>query len=251
MSEVSSNKKVAIKIKNLHKYYGKHHVLKGLDLDVYKGELFGFVGRNGVGKSTTIDCMIGAKKYDDGEIMIDGFDIKKEAYFAKRAFGYTSSEPTAYEVMTGDEYLEFMANIYEMREEAFENNRKYLVAKFGLSEMDMRKLISSYSHGMKQKICLMASLIHNPRIWIMDEPTVGLDIIVFETLKDMIQKFTENGGTVFITSHNIDLVAKICDRVALVRDGRIAELVDLKNNPDKRYQLSKTFLNLYMEDVKK
>ena len=101
---------------------------------------------------------------------------------------------------------------------------------------------------MKQKICLMASLIHNPRIWIMDEPTVGLDIIVFETLKDMIQKFTDNGGTVFITSHNIDLVAKICDRVALVKDGNIAELIDLKANPDRRYSLAKTFLSLYKEE---
>ena len=133
-------------------------------------------------------------------------------------------------------------------EEAFEKNRAYLIVKFGFSEVDMNKLISAYSHGMKQKICLMASLIHNPRIWIMDEPTVGLDIIVFETLKDMIQKFTDNEGTVFITSHNIDLVAKICDRVALVKDGNIAELIDLKANPDRRYSLAKTFLSLYKEE---
>lgn len=248
MEKINVSKPVAISIKELHKSYGKHHVLKGLNLEVYQGELFGFVGMNGVGKSTTIDCMIGAKKFDQGEIKINGHDIKDEACAAKRSFGYTSSEPTAYEMMTGNEYLEFMANIYEMREEAFEKNRAYLIVNFGFSEVDMNKLISAYSHGMKQKICLMASLIHNPRIWIMDEPTVGLDIIVFETLKDMIQKFTDNEGTVFITSHNIDLVAKICDRVALVKDGNIAELIDLKANPDRRYSLAKTFLSLYKEE---
>ena len=112
----------------------------------------------------------------------------------------------------------------------------------------MRKRISAYSHGMKQKLCLMASLLYNPKIWIMDEPTVGLDIIVFETLKEMMIKFAENGGTIFITSHNIELVAKICDRVALIKDGNIADLIDLKNNPNRRYQLPRIFLNLYKDD---
>ncbi len=248
MMEENEKKEVAIKIIDLNKSYGKHHVLKGLNLEVFRGEIFGFVGTNGVGKSTTIDCMIGAKKFDSGQIFINDYDVENESYYAKRSFGYTSSEPTTYEVMTGNEYLEFIADVYEMDEYAFQDNRAYLLRKFNLKTTDMRKRISAYSHGMKQKLCLMASLLYNPKIWIMDEPTVGLDIIVFETLKEMMIKFAENGGTIFITSHNIELVAKICDRVALIKDGNIADLIDLKNNPNRRYQLPRIFLNLYKDD---
>ena len=133
--------------------------------------------------------MIGAKKIDKGQILINNFDVEKEANDAKKSFGYTSSEPTAYEVMTGNEYLDFIADVYEMSEDAFQGNKEFLIRKFNLKPEDMRRRISTYSHGMKQKICLMASLLYNPKIWILDEPTVGLDIIVFETLKDMMIKF--------------------------------------------------------------
>ena len=125
-------KEVAIKIIDLNKSYGKHHVLKGLNLEVFRGEIFGFVGTNGVGKSTTIDCMIGAKKFDSGQIFINDYDVENESYYAKRSFGYTSSEPTTYEVMTGNEYLEFIADVYEMDEYAFQDNRAYLLRKFNL-----------------------------------------------------------------------------------------------------------------------
>lgn len=251
MEKINEAPKHAIKIIELHKSYGKHKVLKGINLEVFHGEIFGFVGSNGAGKSTTIDCLIGAKKFDSGQIFVNDYDIQKETYFAKRSFGYTSAEPTTYEVMTGNEYLEFIANVYEMTENAFQSNKTFLLSKFGLSMVDMQKKISAYSHGMKQKICLMASLLYNPTIWILDEPTVGLDIIVFETLKDMMIKFAENGGTIFITSHNIDLVSKICDRVSFIKDGVIANVIDLKNNPDRRYQLPRIFLNLYKEDEHK
>lgn len=241
------HKKIAINISDLHKSYGNHHVLKGINLEVYSGEIFGFIGPNGVGKSTTIDCIIGAKKFESGQILINGYDIVSEAYFAKRSFGYTASEPTTYEIMTGNEYIEFVADVYEMDEKAFVGNRSFLLRKFNLSEEDMNKRISAYSHGMKQKISLMASLLYNPAIWILDEPTVGLDIIVFETLRDMMVKFAENGGTIFVTSHNIELVAKICDRVAFVKDGIIERLIDLNENPDGRYQLPRIFLDMYEE----
>lgn len=245
--ENSEQKEVVLKVTNLYKAYGHHEVLKGINLEVYKGEIFGFVGANGVGKSTTIDCIIGAKKFESGTIEINGHDIVKDTLAAKSSFGYTSSEPTSYEMMTGDEYLEFIADIYEMDEDGYQGNRDFLVEKFGMKETDMQKKISTYSHGMKQKICLMASLLFNPDIWILDEPTVGLDIIVFETLKEMIVNFAKNGGTVFITSHNIELVSKICDRVALLKKGKVGELIDLNENPDARYQLSRIFLNLYQE----
>lgn len=248
MEEEIKQQAIAIKISNLNKSYGKKQVLHDLNLEVYEGELFGYVGKNGVGKSTTIDCLIGAKKFDSGQILINGFDIKKESYKAKKQFGYVASEPTTYEMMTGYEYLQFIGSVYDMNDETFKNNVTYLSNKLDLPDSDLKMVISSYSHGMKQKLCLIASLLSNPKVWILDEPTVGLDIMVFETLKEMMQEFVKHGKTIFITSHNIDLVAKICDRVALVNKGKIQKIIDLKQDPDKRYQLNKIFLDMYKED---
>lgn len=248
MEEEIKQQAIAIKISNLNKSYGKKQVLHDLNLEVYEGELFGYVGKNGVGKSTTIDCLIGAKKFDSGQILINGFDIKKESYKAKKQFGYVASEPTTYEMMTGYEYLQFIGSVYDMNDETFKNNVIYLSNKLDLPDSDLKMVISSYSHGMKQKLCLIASLLSNPKVWILDEPTVGLDIMVFETLKEMMQEYVKHGKTIFITSHNIDLVAKICDRVALVNKGKIQKIIDLKQDPDKRYQLNKIFLDMYKED---
>lgn len=248
MEEEIKQQAIAIKISNLNKSYGKKQVLHDLNLEVYEGELFGYVGKNGVGKSTTIDCLIGAKKFDSGQILINGYDIKKESYKAKKQFGYVASEPTTYEMMTGYEYLQFIGSVYDMNDETFKNNVTYLSNKLDLPDSDLKMVISSYSHGMKQKLCLIASLLSNPKVWILDEPTVGLDIMVFETLKEMMQEYVKHGKTIFITSHNIDLVAKICDRVALVNKGKIQKIIDLKQDPDKRYQLNKIFLDMYRED---
>ena len=248
MEEEIKQLAIAIKISNLNKSYGKKQVLHDLNLEVYEGELFGYVGKNGVGKSTTIDCLIGAKKFDSGQILINGYDIKKESYKAKKQFGYVASEPTTYEMMTGYEYLQFIGSVYDMNDETFKNNVIYLSNKLDLPDSDLKMVISSYSHGMKQKLCLIASLLSNPKVWILDEPTVGLDIMVFETLKEMMQEYVKHGKTIFITSHNIDLVAKICDRVALVNKGKIQKIIDLKQDPDKRYQLNKIFLDIYKED---
>lgn len=247
----NNDKKIAIKIENLNKSYGKKHVLNDLNLEVYEGELFGYVGKNGVGKSTTIDCLIGAKKFDSGHIFINGFDILKQPFKAKKQFGYVSSEPTTYEMMTGYEYLQFIGSVYNMSDDAYQNNLKYLSNKLDLPDTDLKRIIATYSHGMKQKLCLIASLIANPKVWIMDEPTVGLDIMVFETLKEMMVEFKKHQKTIFITSHNIDLVAKICDRVALVNNGRIEKVIDLNKDPDKRYQLNKIFLDMYKRSEEK
>ncbi len=227
----------------------KKEVLKDLNLVVKKGEVFGFIGRNGIGKSTTIDCMVGLKEQDSGNIIINGYDTLKEPLYAKDSIGYVPSDPTSYEMMSGNEYLQFIASCYGLTQTAFENNYKYLAFKFTMSEEDLNRKIKEYSHGMKQKICLMASLIHNPKIWILDEPTVGLDIMVYETLVSMIKEFAKNGRTVFITSHNIDMVAAICDRVAIINNGKVERLYDLNLDPIKRRDLSKIFFKIYNETV--
>ena len=237
--------KSVISIKNLHKSYGKKDVLMGLDLEVYEGEMFGFLGRNGIGKSTTIDCMIGCKKFQKGTIELDSYDIKMFPIEAKYSFGYVASEPTCYEEMTGYEYLEFTASIYGLSEANFSKNYKYLVNRLQLKLEELSNPISDYSHGMKQKLCLAASLLHNPKIWILDEPTVGLDIMAVEELKKMMREYASHGNTVFITSHSIELVAKLCDRVAIINDGKVAALYDLNKDPNKRLQLSRIFFSTY------
>ena len=235
----------SIKVENLYKSYGKKEVLKGLNLEVYSGELFGFIGRNGIGKSTTIDCIIGSKKFDKGNIFINDFDITKNPIEAKYSFGYVASEPACYEEMTGYEYLEFIASIYQISEGEFKKNTEYLCNRLMLKIDELSNPISDYSHGMKQKLCLVGSLLYSPKIWILDEPTVGLDIMAGEELKKMMREYANHGNTVFVTSHNIELVSKICDRVAIINDGIVKELFDLNKNPNKRLQLSKIFIDTY------
>ncbi len=232
-------------VDNLYKSYGKKEVLKGLNLEVYKGEVFGFIGKNGAGKSTTIDCIVGLKDFNKGKIILDGHNIKENPLDAKMSLGYVSSEPITYEVMTGYEYLQFVASSYSMYQEAFDNNYEFLKKKFMIEDIDLNRKIREYSHGMKQKVCLMASLIHNPNIWILDEPTVGLDIMVYQTLMDMLKEFAKNGKTVFITSHNIDLVSRVCNRVAIINNGIVDQLIDFNKEPLKRKNLSSIFFNTY------
>ena len=238
-------KQPMIIIDDLYKAYGPKEVLKGLTLDVYEGELFGFIGRNGIGKSTTIDCMIGAKKFNKGRIVLDGYDIKTEPLDAKASYGYCASEPACYEEMTGRDYLEFIANIYQLSEGDFKKNYVYLCNRLQLKLEELNNPIADYSHGMKQKLCLVASLLHNPKIWILDEPTVGLDIMAVEELKKMMREYANHGNTVFVTSHNIELVSRICDRVAIVNNGVITGLFDLNKDPNKRIQLSRLFMETY------
>lgn len=238
-------KQPMIIIDDLYKSYGPKEVLKGLSLDVFEGELFGFIGRNGIGKSTTIDCMIGAKKFNKGRIVLDGCDIKEEPLEAKSSYGYCASEPACYEEMTGRDYLEFIANIYQLSEGDFKTNYLYLCNRLQLKLEELNNPIADYSHGMKQKLCLVASLLHNPKIWILDEPTVGLDIMAVEELKKMMREYANHGNTVFVTSHNIELVSRICDRVAIVNNGVITGLFDLNKDPNKRIQLSRLFMETY------
>lgn len=242
-----NGRRVAIKITDLHKSYGEKQVLKGLNLEVYEGELFGFIGRNGIGKSTTIDCVIGSKKFNSGSITVEGHDIVLDPIGAKKTFGYVASEPACYDVMRGIDYLEFVASIYHMSEGDFLRNTKYLAGRLSLDERELHNRISNYSHGMKQKLCLIASLMHNPNVWILDEPTVGLDIMAVEALKKMMREYADHGKAVFVTSHNIELVSRLCDRVAIINNGTVVALYDLNKEPNRRLQLPKIFVSIYGE----
>lgn len=238
---MADKKEICIEVTDLHKSYGRKEVLKGINLEVYKGEMFGFIGKNGAGKSTTIESIIGIKPFDSGEITVNGFSIRKKPNEAKATFGYVSSEPTCYDDMTGFSYVEFIASLYKVRNDVFIKNLIYLRTRLALAEEDLYRPIKEYSHGMQQKICLIASLIHNPSLWILDEPTVGLDAFTSDELARMMREFTDHGNTCFVASHNIDLVCKLCDRVAIVDQGCILKIFDLKNDPRLRRQVREYF----------
>ena len=233
-----------LSIKGLHKAYGEKKVLKGLDLDVYEGELFGFIGKNGIGKSTTIDCVIGSKKYDAGTITINGFDVREQSLEAKRSFGYVASEPSCYEVMSGYDYLEFIANIYQLSEGDFVGNYKYLCSRLKLDERELANPASDYSHGMKQKLCLVASLLHNPKVWILDEPLTGLDPTSIYEVKECMKEHAANGNIVFFSSHIIDVVEKICDRIAIIKKGTLRACTSMKELEEKGIDLEQFYLDI-------
>lgn len=242
---MSENRQVRVEISHVDKSYGKKQVLKDLNLQAYAGEVFGYIGKNGIGKSTTIDCRIGAKPFDKGEILLNGYDIKKEPLDAKASFGYVASEPNCYGVRTGWEYLDFIASIYKVDESDFEKNVAYLSKRLALSDEDLKKKTDGYSHGRKQKLCLIGSLLHKPDIWILDEPTVGLDIRGVAALTSRRKEYAKAGRLVFLTSHNIDLVSSLCDRVGIVNNGHVEHRLDFKKEPDYRIQLKHIFFNTY------
>lgn len=245
--EQELNNNIAIKISELNKCYGKKQVLYDINLEINRGELFGFIGKNGVGKSTTIECILGAKIFDSGIIEVEGINIKEKPIEVKKMIGYVASEPTCYEDMIGLKYIEFIASIYKISPQIFVKNLEYLLNKFEFKEEDLYREIREYSHGMKQKVCLIASLIHNPKIWILDEPTVGLDAMSANELSLLMKDYVKHGNTCFVASHNIDLISKLCDRVAIIKDGKIFAVYDLKREPSLRNRISNIFLKLYQE----
>ena len=226
---IQEPKKTTILIEDLYKSYGEKEVLLGLNLEVHEGELFGFIGRNGIGKSTTIDCMIGAKKFNKGRIELNGYDIVKDPIYAKKSLGYVASEPTCYEEMTGYDYLEFVASIYGMTEGDFRRNSEYLCNRLQLNLDELNNPISDYSHGMKQKVALIAALAHNPKVLIMDEPFVGLDPKAVYDMKEIMRDMTKNGKTIFFSTHILDVAEKLCDRVAIIKDGTIVKVGKMKD----------------------
>ena len=226
---MSDKKQVRVSIEHVDKSYGKKQVLKDLNLEAYAGEVFGYIGKNGIGKSTTIDCRIGAKPFDKGTILLNGYDVKKEPLEAKASFGYVASEPNCYGVRTGWEYLDFIASIYKVDENDFQKNVHYLAKRLALTNDDLKKKTEGYSHGRKQKLCLIASLLHKPDIWILDEPTVGLDIMGVEALTARRKEYAKAGRLVFLTSHNTlllcnDLLRPDCN--FLLDKGEIKALHD-------------------------
>lgn len=229
-------------IKNLRKKYpnSDRYSVDGLSLEVKEGEIFGFLGKNGAGKSTTIKCLAGILPYDEGEINICGYDLKKEPIKAKLHMGYVPDNHSVLEKLTGREYVNYVADIYKVDQKAREDMMDYYLDVFSL-HFAVDKQIKSYSHGMKQKICLIAALIHQPKLWVLDEPMLGLDPQSMSEIVLQMQAHAAKGNSVFFSSHNLDLVKKLCHRVAIINDGKLIEVMDLVNNKANQDRLDETF----------
>ncbi len=222
-----------IQITNVSKTYsGKVKAVDDLTLTINPGEIIGFIGPNGAGKTTTIKMMTGILKPDTGTILLNGIDIQKEPLEAKRQFGYVSDNPDLFLRLKGIEYLNFMADIYEVsvseRRERIEHYAKMFDMNSALSDK-----ILSYSHGMRQKIILMGVLIHDPSIWILDEPLTGLDPQSAYALKETMRLQADLGKTVFFSTHVLEVAEKLCTKVAIINKGKIlyyGTLEELKKN---------------------
>ncbi|WP_026884601.1 ABC transporter ATP-binding protein [Clostridium akagii] len=210
-----------IEIVNVNKSYnGKSKAVDSLNLTINDGEIFGFIGHNGAGKTTTIKMLTGILNKDSGYIGINGIDITHEPMDAKKQFGYVPDSPDMFLRLKGIEYLNFMADMYDIDSETRKDRIKSLSERFEMATA-LNDKIQSYSHGMRQKIVIIGVLIHSPSIWILDEPMTGLDPKSSYTLKQMMREHADSGKTVFFSTHVLEVAEKLCDRVAIINKGKI------------------------------
>ncbi len=209
-----------IKLTNLTKRYGEKTAVSDLTLAVGRGELFGFLGPNGAGKTTTIKLIMGMLRPTSGDVEIDGLGMSKSAVEARRVIGYVPDNPYVYEKLTGREFLEFIGGVFGMEKQKMESEIRKYSARLGMADyLDYRT--EEYSHGMRQKIVLAAAFIHNPKLLVIDEPMVGLDPISARVVKDIFVEFSQNGTTVFVSTHTLSLAEEICSRIGIINHGRL------------------------------
>ena len=207
-------------IQHLTKRYGEKKAVDDLSLHIAPGEIYGFIGHNGAGKTTTLKSVVGILQFDEGEITIDGHSVKADPLTCKRELAYIPDNPDLYDFMTGIKYLNFVADIFGVgAAERQARIRKYADA-FELTE-DLAQPIAAYSHGMKQKLAIIAAWLHQPRLIIMDEPFVGLDPKASHLLKGMMREVCDNGGAIFFSTHVLEVAEKLCDKVAIIKGGKL------------------------------
>ena len=205
-------------IEHLTKKYGEKKAVDDLSLQILPGEIYGFIGHNGAGKTTTLKSIVGIMNFDDGKILIDGDSVRDDPIACKRKIAYIPDNPDLYDYMTGYKYLNFIADIFGISSaERKERIEKY-AAMFEMTGK-LSESISSYSHGMKQKIAVIAAWIHSPKLILMDEPFVGLDPKASHTLKEMMHEHCAGGGSIFFSTHVLEVAEKLCDKVAIIKNG--------------------------------
>ncbi|HOF99577.1 MAG TPA: ABC transporter ATP-binding protein [Clostridia bacterium] len=209
-----------LKIEGLTKAYGNKKAVDNLSLHIQKGEIYGFIGHNGAGKTTTLKSCAGILRFDAGEIFIDGISIKQDPIACKKRIAYIPDNPDLYEFLSGVKYLNFIADVYGVGKAEREARIAKYAALFELTG-DLAQPVNAYSHGMKQKLALIAALIHAPSLMVMDEPFVGLDPIAAHALKGIMHEICASGGAIFFSTHVLEVAEKLCDRIAIIRQGRL------------------------------
>ena len=210
-----------LEIKDLTKtYHGGKIAVSNLSLDVQSGDIYGFIGHNGAGKTTTIKCVVGIQEFDAGDILIDGISIKEDPIRCKSMMAYIPDNPDVYEYLTGIQYLNFMADIFGLSAAEREERIRKEAEDFEITEA-LGDLISSYSHGMKQKLVIIGALIHRPKLLILDEPFVGLDPKATLMLKNKMYQMCDAGAAIFFSTHVLDVAEKLCNKVAIIKKGQL------------------------------
>ena len=234
-----------LEIKNVTKKYGKKTAVDNISLSVEEGEIFGFIGHNGAGKTTLIKAIVGIHDFDEGQIIINGKSMKEDPLECKKMIAYIPDNPDLYNNLRGIDFLNFIGDIYEVSA----NKREKLIDKYANEFELLPNLgdpISSYSHGMKQKLAIISALIHDPKLLVLDEPFVGLDPKSAKDLKDIMKDLCKNGTSIFFSSHVLEVVEKLCDRIGIIKKGKLIEIGkthDIANNKD----LEEVFLELTNE----
>ena len=209
-----------LKIEHLTKEYDGKRAVDDLSLHIAPGEICGFIGHNGAGKTTTLRAAAGILAFDGGEIFVDGHSVKEDPLACKRVLAYLPDNPDLYDYMTGTRYLHFVADIFGVPQAQRDERMEKYASLFGL-EKDLGQSISSYSHGMKQKLAIVSAWIHEPKLILMDEPFVGLDPKAAHQLKGMMRELCDRGGAIFFSTHVLEVAEKLCDRVAIIKQGRL------------------------------
>ena len=209
-----------LNIQHLTKTYGDKKAVDDLTLHIAPGEIYGFIGHNGAGKTTTLKCAVGILQFDAGTITIDGTDLKADPLACKRKLAYIPDNPDLYDYMTGIKYLSFIADVFGVDAQTRRERIRTYADTFELTG-DLAQPIAAYSHGMKQKLAIIAAWLHDPRLIVMDEPFVGLDPKAAHTLKGMMRQVCDNGGAIFFSTHVLEVAEKLCDKVAIIKGGRL------------------------------
>ena len=237
-----------LKITNLTKSYNKGAVkaVDNINLEVKPGEIFGFLGPNGAGKTTTINMIVGLLKPDEGEILVDDIDVGKESLKAKSVISFVPDNPEIYTKLNGIEYLNFIGDVFEVSADKRKERIEYYSKMFNINDA-LDDIVESYSRGMRQKLALTAALISDPSLFILDEPMVGLDPKSSFNLKEVMRKTCDNGGSVFFSTHVMEVAENICDRIAIINKGKIIALgtmEELRAGAKESGTLEKIFLEL-------
>ena len=234
-----------LKIEHLTKKYGAKVAVDDLSLEIRPGEIYGFIGHNGAGKTTTIRCACGLLDFDEGEITINGRSIREDPLACKMDFAYIPDNPVLFDFLSGIDYLNFIGDVYKVEKSVREERIRRYSDTFEITS-NLAQPISSYSHGMKQKLAIVAAMLHEPKLFVLDEPFVGLDPIAAFQFKSMMRELCDKGGAVFFSTHVLDVAEKLCDKIAIIKNGKLIKagtMDEVKGD----VSLEETFLELERE----